>query len=235
MTNNTYDLIATADPHSQDPDFLAAIDADPQLAKKVAQAKALEQSLQQVFNQPMVKNTLASEIIRKSCDAPVKKRTPAMLAIAASFLVAAVSFSLWQTSNHLVTYSLAQHALAHTSHGREFAGVVDEQPSISSINYRLKSFGGQLNDSLTNITWFNDCRFEGINSLHLVISGKTGPINIFLVPKNHDFTMQAEFANQEYQGIAQELSSVYMLIVGNHDESLSFYQKQLTDAIYWNI
>lgn len=234
MAPDDFYHIATADPYCQDPLFLQAVARDPQLALQVKEAKELTEQLETLFSQPDVDQAFAATVIKKAAKINKTRRIPAMLALAASFFVAAISLAIWQTTPEF-SNDLSQHALAHTRHGTGFAGLVNEQPSISSINYRLKTLGAQFSDQMADVTWFNDCSFEGINSLHLVFNGQQGRINVFVVAKDPEFVVQTQFSNDHYQGIAQELESAYILIVGEHNESLQPFQQQLTDTLHWNI
>jgi len=246
MTHNEFYRIAVADPDCQAPDFLAAVARDAELAAQVSEAKQFNHQLGIVFEPPQPSESLTNKLL-EICEterikpqepiSPIAKKPAKFvvnLAIAASFAVAAVSFSLLQ-SHHFVNQDLASHAMAHTAHGANFAGVINERPSISSVNYRMASLGAKFNDNLTDLTWFNGCSFDGVNSLHLVFAGKTGPINVFIVPKTGDFDFQAQYGNSTYQGIAQEYKAAYVMIVGLKDEVLQPFKKKIDQAIQWNI
>lgn len=237
MTHFDFYRIAVADPHCQDPEFLKAVEADPVLAEQWEQSKQLDQQLHHIFLQPEPssdsKSTLLSHALPERVESK-PKRFRFFFAIAASFLVAAISFAILQPQN-LLTNDLASHALAHSLHGSSFAGVIDERPSITSVNYRLNPLGAMFNANLTGITWFNGCSFDGIDSLHLVFAGKKGAINVFFIPKGGNFKLESSYSNDKYKGIAQESQSAYILIVGEHDEPLEPFKKKLNSATQWNI
>jgi len=246
MTHNEFYRIAVADPDCQAPDFLAAVACDPQLAAQVSEAKQFNDQLGMIFEPPQPSDSLTNKLLNISLTersqpqepvtSPVNKpaKFAVNLAIAASFAVAAVSFGLLQNHN-FTNPDLSSHAMAHSAHGASFAGVIDERPSISSVNYRLASLGAKFSDNLTDLTWFNGCSFDGVNSLHLVFAGKMGPINVFIVPKNGAFDFEAQYSNDTYQGIAQEYPAAYVMIVGLKDEPLQPFQQKIDHAIHWNI
>lgn len=234
MTHNKFYQIAISDPYSQDPAFLKAIEQDPNLAAEVERSKNLTTRLESVFEQPAADQGLKSSLLETANIPRKAKRSPAVIAIAASFFVAAVGLSFWQSDVALST-DLSRHALAHTKHRAGIAGMVNEQPTITSVNYRLKALGGQFKEQMKDIAWFNDCRFDGVDSLHLVFNGQQGKINVFMIAKDADFSFQPSFSNANYQGIAQELESAYVLIVGELDEPLKPFQETLSKSLSWNI
>jgi|GEM_PF-143410 len=249
MTHNKHYRIAAADPNCQDKDFLAAIASDPLLAAQVEQTQQLDNELSFLFDSPQPTQLLTNSLLdicntesaepaksKMTSELPAKKnnRFGRIFAIAASFAIAAVSFTVLQ-SQQLSHSDLSTHALAHSEHGASFAGVINERPSINSVNYRLASFGAKFSDDLTNLSWFNGCSFDGISSLHLVFAGKQGPINVFIVPKGSNFEFQSQYSNATYQGIGHEYKDAYMMIVGLKNEKLAPFQQKIDHAIHWNI
>ncbi|NRA55392.1 MAG: DUF3379 family protein [Gammaproteobacteria bacterium] len=252
MTHNKHYRIAAADPNCQDHEFLAAIAADPALAGQVEQTQQLDSELSFLFDMPQPSQQLTNsllDICNTKSEQPIESVEPTMtpelpakknnrfgrvFAIAASFAIAAVSFTVLQNQQFLHP-DLSTHALAHSEHGASFAGVINERPSIDSVNYRLASFGAKFSDDLSNLTWFNGCSFDGISSLHLVFAGKQGPINVFIVPKSSKFELQSQYSNATYQGIGHEYNDAYMMIVGLKNEKLAPFQQKIDQAIHWNI
>ena len=237
--NNDFYQIAISDPDCQALDFLQAIKNDPTLAAVMKQSKQLNQQLSSTFSQLEPSEAFSKKLHGFCNESPVElnkpqseKKTKAypMIALAASFFVAAISFTLWKTNfNH--HNNLSVHALSHSAHAEYFAKISNEIPSLQSVNYRLKDFGNQLSHHLDNLVWFKNCTFEGVDSLHLVLNGKQGRVNVYVIPKNQEFSIDKQFNSKNYHGVAKELGNAYLLIVGENDERLQPYQQQLSNAL----
>lgn len=246
MNTLSYYELAIADPHSEDPAFLAAIADDPMLAKAVDEAKDNDKLFQDFVMDIPEPSQAHLDAIKSICDAPqldsnvttFPKRQLAgykpYFAIAASFVVMTVSLFMLSGQNNY-NHNLMDHALAHTSHGAPFAGATDTNPTLTRVNQQLSLYGAKLTNA-QDILWSSHCDFEGVASAHLVYKDNAEKVNVFLVPKSLDFdVVKARFSNDEFNGTITELERGYLVVVAPKDIDINNFKSNLEGQLDWEI
>ncbi|MDP2561741.1 DUF3379 family protein [Psychrobium sp. 1_MG-2023] len=237
---------AVVDPYNQQPEFLAAIAKDQELARVVEEAQQKDQALCDFFTkeapapsdeflaklnaiaeQPRQENS--KEVVKVSSSKTIK---PSYFALAASLLLVLFSVKyIGVTPEH--NPSLANHALSHTEHGLPFAGVRDTKPQLSYVNAKLESYGASLTN-ISGMVWAKECDFEGVISAHLVYRHNGERINVFMVPKGENFdSFQAQFANDKHQGEIKEFPQGYMIIVAPKQQPIEPFKQKLEQQLIW--
>jgi hypothetical protein len=150
----------------------------------------------------------------------IRRRAKFQLAIAASFaffLGLSASLVDWRS---FISPNLGSVALALTYDGMPFLQSVNESPSLHGVNAKLAPFGVSMKDLPTGVTYVNHCSYGGTPAFHMIMQGKMGPINVYVVPDSSRLTMTKEFSDRKMHGMTMSLSHANMVIVGVMNEPL---------------
>ncbi len=210
---------AYADPNEDTEAFHAAMGDAPGRAEFVQQLQSMDRELEQVLKIP-VPDDLADRLLLKqnlTVHQSQKRRHRWQLAAAAS-VAFAVGLSMTLLSRG--SADLGQHALAHVAHEASFTNVVDEDVDLKGLNTKLASFGGRFRELPGQVYYANYCDFEGIRSLHVVMSSDQGRVTLFVIPHQNEMPLPAQFADQRFHGIGQDRAGVHLAIVGDKTQSL---------------
>ncbi|MGL6123077.1 MAG: DUF3379 domain-containing protein, partial [Shewanella sp.] len=194
---------AYEDPHNQDADFLAQINAKPENQTLINELKHLDAKLSNALKVDVASDLADKLILRQQLQLHHKQRrqTLFLVAMAASVAFAVgISFSLLR----LGPIDLAEHALAHVYH-EDIALHVDQQVNFSQVNAQLastKDFGNaKFTQQPGKVYYTSYCDFQGVKSLHLVLQGEQSKVTLFIVPLEKRMVLDKTFADGQYQGI----------------------------------
>jgi len=229
---------AISDPHSQCPDFLAAMASDPQLQEVQQQQLAQELKLSALFGDaPTPSQTHLDAINAIGITDTQQKSWSVMnyLAIAASLVLCVVSLKYIDISPTGYNQKLVSHALNHAAHGHSYAGVTNTHPSLTNVNVQLASYGVSL-ESGDDLIWNKDCDFEGITSAHLVFQDKKAKINVYVVPDSYEFSqIERIFNDDRYQGTIKKVSNNYLIIIAPKGHDLAPVSGRINRQLQWQI
>ncbi|MBY6186055.1 DUF3379 domain-containing protein [Marinobacter hydrocarbonoclasticus] len=217
---------AYADPNDQADEFLAAAGDEAGRAEFVQQLQAMDRQLEQVLKVPVPEDLADRLLLKQNMDVhqQQKRRHRWQLATAASIAFAiGLSLTLLNAGSH----DLGQHALAHVAHEAGFTNVVDEKVDLNGLNTKLASFGGQFSELPGQVYYANYCDFEGIRSLHVVMSSDQGRVTLFVIPKQNEMSLPAQFADKRYHGIGEDRNGVHLAIVGDKNQALEPVLRQV--------
>ena len=225
-----------AEPNSQDPELLAAQNADPakkQMAKEIQQ---LDAQLSDAFKVPVPDDLCDKLILRQTManHQHQKKKSRVHLALAASVAIAVgLTFNFLQFSS---AYSgIGDYALAHVYHEENaFDNSSDVRVSLASLNTKMSTFSGAFTEHAGELISADYCRFDGVKSLHLVFQGKDSPVTVFIVPEREDVEFINEFFDGNYNGRSTKFGDKQMIVIGDKTESLKKWQSNLSDNIQWS-
>ncbi|GAA4872473.1 DUF3379 domain-containing protein [Ferrimonas pelagia] len=208
-----------AEPNSQDPQVQAAAKETAGREAFWQELKGLDQKIQQAARIP-VPDDLADRLLLQqnlTVHQQHKRRHRWQLAAAASVaFTVGLSFAIYNTPHD----DLGQHALAHMVHEEGFVATIDEQISLASLNTKLASMGTTLQQLPGEIFYANYCDFRGVRSLHVVMGSAQGRVTLFLIPKQGELTLPAQFASERYQGVGQDLPAMHLALVGTPEQEL---------------
>ncbi|MBY5979943.1 DUF3379 domain-containing protein [Ferrimonas balearica] len=210
---------AYSDPNQDDNEFVAAMGDAPGRAEFVTQLQGMDRELEKALKVP-VPDDLAERLLLKqnmTVHRDQKRRHRWQMAAAAS-VAFAIGLSLAVFNQG--TGDLGQHALAHVAHEAGFTSYVDEQVDLRALNTKLASFGGQFSELPGQVYYANYCDFEGIRSLHIVMSSDQGRVTLFVIPKQNEMTLPPQFADKRYHGIGEDRAGVHLAVVGDKGQPL---------------
>lgn len=197
-------------------DEIQAMEADVKMAMEIPVPAGLEQTLlaqpfnqqTQVKEQPHVGNLHVSDN---------KGKRPWYLALAASVVFASVlTVGMLSTRGS----NLSNDLFVHMSHvDAELMGNTNPV-DVASINDKLASFSGHINDGLGNVLSAKYCYLDKIKSLHLIIQSENGLTSLFVMPKSVTPNLKHTFSKASYQGASFLLNSANVIVLGSNESDV---------------
>ncbi|EGT3626456.1 MAG: DUF3379 domain-containing protein [Gammaproteobacteria bacterium] len=223
---------AYEDPHNQDADFLAQINAKPENQALINELKNLDAKLTNALKVEVADDLADKLILRQQLQQHHKHRrqTGFLVAMAASVaFVVGISFSLLR----LGPIDLAEHALAHVYH-EGVALQVDQNVNFNQVNAQLASMKDFGNAKFTQqpgkVYYTSYCDFQGVKSLHLVLQGEQSKVTLFIVPLEKRMVLDQTFADGKYQGMGFETPDAFILLIGEDQADLSYVKDEIKNT-----
>lgn len=228
---------ATATPNDKSEEFLQRLadsDKDKALVKEAKQFDASLKALLKVD----VPEGLADKILLEQSFAVEKDRIVSgrwHIAIAAS-IAFVIGITLPQLNNFSHSpLDIGEVAMQHVQAEYYFTAQANERADLKMVNAKLARYGAQAHSNLGDVSYVNDCSFEGTPALHMVVQGEKGPITVFVVPQEAKFIESKTFNNQHLKGISEKMGNTNVVIVGEKDESLQKIRNAMENNIQWDI
>lgn len=226
-----------ANPNSQDDDMLFAQKADANKMQFAQEIRQLDDKITNALNVPVPDGLYNKLILRQTMAShqQEKRKKRFHLALAASVaIMAGAVLSYFQFSS---TYTnLGDYALAHVYHEKDdFSNDDETNISLASLNKKMATFDGSFTKSLGKIIAADYCRFDGMNSLHLVFQGKFNPVSVFIVPKKEHLSFTARFSDNQLSGESLGFNNANVIVVTDKNESIDQWKSALKKSISWTI
>lgn len=157
-----------------------------------------------------------------------QKRQRRLYAVAASFiLVVGIMVGVQLTP---VTQPVEQLVLSHvnneTKHLKDQLNVKQEK-----INKIFSTVNMQVNSSLGTVNYAGNCDIRNKQKgVHLVIQGKNGPVTVLIMPAEK-VTTRHSISDQRFHGVIVPAQRGSIAVIGEHDEVLEPYIKQIGRVI----
>lgn len=226
-----------ADPKTTDEDVRNALKDAPSKQKFAQELEALDAKLSEALKVPVPDDLYNNLILRQTLAShqQQKKKTRVHLAMAAS-----VAFALGLTLNFMLFSSahsnLGDYALAHVYHEE---GLLknngNAKVTLTSLNQKMATFDGSFSKKVGELISAEFCRFDGMNSLHLVFQGKSSPVTVFIVPKNDHLDFAESFGDDTLKGASAKFEQADIIVIGDKNESLEQWQTNINDNVQWSI
>ncbi len=225
-----------ADPTSQDDEIIAAQNSDParkQLAQELCQ---FDEKLKQAMQVPVPEDLCSKLLLRQTFAShqQEKRKSRVHLALAASVtIIAGIVVSYLQFSSSYT--NVGDYALAHVYHEQSaFSNNDNNRVSLVSLNKKMTAFNGSFSESMGELISADYCRFDGMKSLHLVFKGLTDTVTVFIVPKKEHLAFTDKFSDEKLQGESLGFKHANILVVADKNESLTKWQRTISDNISWS-
>ena len=129
--------------------------------------------------------------------------------------------------------SLEQQVLAHLDH-EPYALVVSSTPvSDQRLASTVPASIATLNHDMGLITYAQSCEINGHSVPHLVIQGAKGPVTILLMPEER-VSEATSFEGENTKGVTLPVGNGSIAIIGDRDEELDSYEKNILNSVTWN-
>ena len=252
---------ALANPHDQDPDFLAACAASAERTQWLQALAARDGEVAAALRSVPVPAGLAARLLAQS-SAPAAevamlhhhKPTPAApasrqgtslrryFALAASLVLAvAVTLTVALRSDELSAADLQFHdsVLQHVVREESRYNMDVEDIDLEQIRNVIADAGGALRDGEAiksmHIKFANDCNIPPSGrGAHIVLKGTQGSVSVIIV-KSSPVSKKFNVNDPRYKGKIIPFGDGNLIIVGEKQEPLEEYESVITDAIEWVI
>jgi len=227
----------TATPNDKSDDFLQRVaDSDKDKAL-VKEAKQFDADLKALLKVP-VPEGLSDKILLEQSFVVEKERLMSgrwHVAVAASIaFVIGITLPLLSNLSHS-PQNIGEVAMHHVKAEYYFTAQTDEHADLKMINAKLARYGAKAHAEIGAVSYINYCNFDGTPALHMVMKGEKGPITVFVVPSDANFTETTQFNNQHLKGVMDKMGSTNVVIVGERDESLQPMRSMIKNNIHWDI
>jgi hypothetical protein len=228
---------AIATPNDKSDEFLRRQKNSEKDKALVDQAKQFDLELQSILKVDLPDDLADKILLEQSFAIENKKNLNHRwhIAIAASIaFIIGVSLPLLNNLYH-APQKIGTVAMQHVQQEYYFTEKINERASLSSVNAKLASYGGLAKDGLGEVLFVNNCTFDKITALHMIIQGEKGRITVFVVPDEAGLVNTPSFNNQRLKGVTEKLGGKSLVIIGEKEEPLDKVQLKLKDNIQWEI
>ena len=169
---------------------------------------------------------------------PVAKRSilsrPTWLAIAASFVLAAiVGIQLFGTIPGGEA-SLSEQILAHLDHEPGALRVTDVAVSNEQLDRVVNPSVSSMDRDIGLISYAQSCIINGKTVPHLVMQGEKGPITLLLMP-DEKVSAATTIVGESVNGVILPVGSGSIAIIGRSDEALDEIEQRVIDSVEWRL
>lgn len=128
--------------------------------------------------------------------------------------------------------------------GEIFGHIYKEEPnfgdgtalSLSEVNARIAPFTGEAlqpeASEALEVSFAKDCYIARQRTMHLVVKGKTGPVNVMMIP-GQVVDSEVRIADQRFNGLVTPASGGTLVVVGNKQEPISATRDQVASSLHW--
>ncbi|MCB1664610.1 MAG: DUF3379 family protein [Pseudomonadales bacterium] len=234
---------AFANPHDQDPEFLAAAAASPERSRVLSQLQVLDERVSKAARSVPVPKDLAARLKAREVPAhkPEKTSMRRYFAVAASLIVA-IGLIL---SPGLITArpSAADMKFHDDVIGHVYREIARYSPglddiSLNQINSVLEETGGHLRDDdqikQMHFKFANGCSIaQNSKGAHIVLDGSRGAVSVIVV-HNSPVTTKFDVNDSRFAGKIIPFGEGNLIIVGEKDEPLDVYENMIESAFEWS-
>ncbi len=225
------------DPHNNDDSITKAKATDPAKKKFAQEIEQLDEKIFNALKVPVPEELYERLILRQTLDGHQqdKKKKRVHLALAASVaFVMGLTINFMHFSNAYT--NVGDYAFAHVEYESDnFSNNNEANVTLASLNQKMTTFNGSFDDSLGELMFADYCRFDGMKSLHLVFKGINSPVNVIIIPKNEHLEFNSDFNKENLHGKSQQFRDANIIVVGDKQEQLDTWQKNIRENIHWSI
>lgn len=215
-------------------DVQQQINEAPQLQQLQAELQSQDAQLRQAL-QVSVPVDLQQRLLQLAQNAPpqqaspnTRKHTP-RLAIAAAISMLSLSAALWwyQTPSAL---KVGEQALAHMYHELD-ALQGTTRVSDTDLDLLLADMQASWQQSTIEVRYARYCHFDGIRSLHMVVSIDGQAVTLFVLPDGHSLQQSPRFADQRFVGESIQIAGRDVVLVAERADLLPKTQQMLMKSL----
>jgi hypothetical protein len=214
-------------PSAREPEFIEHAQTCEKCQKLYLKQMSLERDLRRAINQKDNEN-LKSKIIAAYVQeqAGKKKKIFRLGWISAA---AAILFTAFLGTKIYQNYSLNNFVLAHIDH--EIAQLQNtERVSQFYLKRFYQAFDSEFLQMLPDVVYVEKCWMRTGFGLHLIVSGKQGPLTVLLMP-NEAVEMIQTVESEIFFGKIYPLTQGSIALVGNPGESIDMLAEKLRMAM----
>lgn len=131
---------------------------------------------------------------------------------------------------------LEKELFAHVYSEESFYNSRSDIP-LTEVNAEMEStVGAHLQTTADtkklDVTFSQDCWIAKQKAMHLVLKGKTGPVNVIMIPSSVA-TSEFNIADERFRGIVTPTSRGTLVVIGNKQEPIEEYRKLMSTNLDW--
>ena len=225
-----YRRICGADPHNDDPVFVAHEQECQACAGYAVKMRAFDKIIAEALRVDIPESDVGRQAV-PSPDSEVRSwRRPVWLGLAASLLmtVGVATGVLLSTSQQ----SIAQSVLKHMSHEEDAMVVTDQRLAMAGVQKIMNRAGASIDENFASVSYAKSCFFRGRFVPHLVVQGEFGPVTVMILPKVH-IESATRFEEDGYRGILLPSGEGSIAIISSDDISSIDVQNTISKAVEW--
>lgn len=153
---------------------------------------------------------------------------------AAAALLVAIGIGLYYEPD--LNAALASEIFGHIYMEEPFYGE-GEVLAMAEVNARLQPVTGDSlqaegSDAL-EVTFAKDCYIAKNRTMHLVVKGSTGPVNVMMIP-DQVVDREVTITDQRFSGLMTPASGGTLVVVGNKQEPIREYRDLVAAQLHWD-
>ncbi|GLS82628.1 DUF3379 family protein [Paraferrimonas haliotis] len=221
---------AYSDPNSKQADFQETVAANPDRKAFVEDLQQLDHQISEAFAIPVDDNLADKLLLNQKLHShkAQRRKIATWVSMAASIaFVAGLTLNVMRTA----PIDLSQQAIAHVMHERSALSKTSPiEPN--QLQVQLARYGEATHAPLDGVVYAKECDFQGVKSLHWIVQTESGPVTVFIVPKNDRLLQQAQFNEAEFKGLTIEQQRNLLVIVGENSHAIDTVKQQVDTNLY---
>lgn len=228
-----------ADPNSESTDIKEAILADRGKKRFLEEMRQFDDSLQSALKVPVPDNLAERIILNQSLQDHKEQKSSQKwyYAMAAGvFFTFGVMFQMLYSTPEVG--DLGEYSLSHYYHETSYLSFDDsDKMDLSSVNEQLADFGIHLGNLFQAVTFVEECRFNGVRSLHMVFSAESGEQYTVFITSHEDAQLPfvEEFSDNKVHGKGYLIGNSDLVILSENAEALDSFKSDFEKNIIWQI
>lgn len=228
-----------ADPHSDSTDLKEAILSDRSKARFQDEMKQFDKNLLSAMKVPVPDNLAERVILHQSLQDHKQQTSNKQwhYAIAASVLFTfGVIFQMLYSTPQVG--DLGQYSLSHYYHEASYLTDANSEPmGLTNVNDQLSDFGINLGKLFRAVTFAEECRFNGVRSLHMVFTDDSGEQYTVFITSHEDAQLPfvEEFTDNKIHGKGYLIGNSDLVILSSNPEGLDSFKSAFEKNIIWQI
>ncbi len=223
-----------ADPDSAEPEVLAAIREQPARQGFKKELQRLNDEIKQAACLPVPEDLADRLILRQSLSSHRQNQRRWRFAIAASLAVM-LGLSVYLLPNEQHIIQIDKQILAHVHHSMAHEFLAQKHVSRAELNRKLARFDASITGDLPRVYSANDCTFNQIASLHLVMEGTNGRYSVFVVPKQEKQALANRFSDGNLSGQAIDMGGAHLIVIGARQQNVQAFQQVLQSRLRFSV
>lgn len=152
---------------------------------------------------------------------------------AAAALLVAIGIGLYYEPD--LNAALASEIFGHIYLEEPFYGE-GEVLAMAEVNARLQPVTGDSlpadGSAVLEVTFAKDCYIAKKRTMHLVVKGSTGPVNVMMIP-DQVVDSEVTISDQRFSGLMTPASGGTLVVVGNKQEPIREYRDLVAAQLEW--
>jgi len=234
MNEDTFQERLWANPDDNSPEFTAAIGSSTQREAHWQAAKHFNRTLTSTMKLVQGPDALREKLLRIPEQAANDNSFLQRMLPVAAVMLLAISIGLYYqpNANAELTSDLFGHIYMEEPYYGDGSVI-----TVAEVNSRISPImedqmhAGTATDGL-EVTFAKDCYIAKQRAMHLVVKGKTGPINVVMIP-SQVVDAEISISDQRFNGLVTPASGGTLVIIGNKQEPIAAYRDLLASSLNW--